>query len=545
MSQPNTVPNTVPNAVPNTISNNVPSTLPNTISGETLARISQQVSAQLGWHYPPERHPDLRRGLEHAARELGYTDLERGVRQLTEHPFSARQIEILATHLTIGETYFWREPQALEAFASQILPGLLTARAETFRSGASIRASPLQIWCAGCASGEEAYTLAMLLCEKIPPAQRAGISIFATDINPIFLRKAREGLYRNWSFRTLPDALKSRYFTQRAGGEWEVAPELRAMTHFSALNLMTETLPAPFHHASFDVIFCRNVLIYFDDQQITRTLSRFETALAPDGWLVVSSSETARTALSNFARVSFANATLFRKQPPKRSENPFASAALASSGRRVSPASESGVSQFGAASNSSQKVRESDLSSKRVPAAFATSKSAISTQSNSTNSQVKTVEIPVTGATVPAKIGATSIGATSIGATSIGAVRLAADAGDFDAALRGVENLIEADKLSPVLHFLRATILHGRGDNVRALRGLQRALFLDGDFALGHFSLANIARESGQFELARRHFEVARLLLGRLQSDEIVPESDGITAGQLSGAVDAALGGKK
>ncbi|PQV64214.1 MCP methyltransferase, CheR-type [Abditibacterium utsteinense] len=486
------------------------------ISAATLTQFSHHIAAQLGWDYPPERHADLRRGLEDALRELGFSDLESGARALLKTSFSPRQIEVLAAHLTIGETYFWREPRALEAFAAQILPQIM-ARS----SGA-----PVRIWSAGCASGEEAYTLSMLLCEQLSKTQRAQVSVLASDINPIFLKKARAGIYSNWSFRTLPDSLKARYFIHRSNEnrsnenrsnenrsnenrsdeKWEVAPELRAMTHFSALNLVAATLPSPFDALQFAAIFCRNVLIYFDDTQISRILARFENALLPDGWLVVGPSETARVSLGNFTRTSFPGATLFQKSRFRPDQAAGANISASEVARGVAPKATAKTAQFSLA------VAQS-ASAQRATVSIATSFPAISLMA----------------------------GPALLPAPTLEAVRHAADAGALDAALEGVEKLLSEDKLAAPLHFLRATILHGRGENERALRALQRATFLDGDFVLAYFFMGNIARETGNSELARRSLETARTLLSRLKRDDIVAESDDMTAGQLAGAVEIAL----
>src|SRR3989338_7192396 len=189
-----------------------------------LAPLSDFLASQVGLHFPKERWRDLERGIAAAAGEAGYAEVEAYLQWLLSAPLTRTQIEGLASHLTVGETYFFREKRSLDILEQQILPELLRARAQTERH--------LRIWSAGCCSGEEPYSIAMLLDRLIPDFEKCNVTILATDINPRFLRKAAQGLYGEWSFRDTPAWIRERYFSRRQDGRYEIQPRIRRMVSF-------------------------------------------------------------------------------------------------------------------------------------------------------------------------------------------------------------------------------------------------------------------------------------------------------------------------
>jgi chemotaxis protein methyltransferase CheR len=145
-----------------------------------------------------------------AARELGFSDPQSCARMLLSEPLTQATLATLASHLTVGETYFFRDGNTFSALEERILPELLRERREAGRR--------LRIWCAGCCTGEEPYSIAMLLDRLLPDAEAWNITILGTDINPHFLRKAGDGVYGEWSFRDAPAWVRDRYFVRRRDG---------------------------------------------------------------------------------------------------------------------------------------------------------------------------------------------------------------------------------------------------------------------------------------------------------------------------------------
>jgi len=183
--------------------------------------------------------------------------------------------------LTTNVTHFFREPHHFEHLKKQVLPSLLEAAGQ----GARVR-----IWSAGCSSGQEPYSIALTILSVMPRADQHDIKILATDIDPYMVERGREGTYGDAVLSAVPAELRNRYFVSvRDGGErtWTVSDQLRSLVTFRELNLNG---PWPMK-GPFQAIFCRNVVIYFDERTQQRIWSRFEPLLQPDGWLYVGHSE--------------------------------------------------------------------------------------------------------------------------------------------------------------------------------------------------------------------------------------------------------------
>ena len=163
---------------------------------DLLASFGEFIAERMALHFPPSRSGDLETMALSASKEMGYADPEAFMAGLLSSPLSIERMEILACHLTVGESYFWREPQAFEALEGRILPSLIRSR-----EGGERR---LRIWCAGCSTGEEAYSIAIALRRAIPAIGDWKVRIIATDINSRALKKARAGIYGEWSFRNAP-----------------------------------------------------------------------------------------------------------------------------------------------------------------------------------------------------------------------------------------------------------------------------------------------------------------------------------------------------
>lgn len=166
------------------------------LSDQLLAQLSEFVARHIGLHFPQERWRDLERGVQSAAHELRAPNMTACAQWLLSEPLTRKQIEILAGNLTVGETYFFREKRSFAILGDSILPELIGARQKTERR--------LRLWSAGCCTGEEPYSLAILLDRILPNLQRWRVTILGTDVNPHFLQKAAEGVFSEWAFRDAP-----------------------------------------------------------------------------------------------------------------------------------------------------------------------------------------------------------------------------------------------------------------------------------------------------------------------------------------------------
>ncbi|GGY22255.1 CheR family methyltransferase [Paludibacterium paludis] len=269
-----------------------------------LAMLAERIDAWFGLHYPPARWGDLLRAMNNAAAAFGAPSAEALVLRLLSGDPEPRHLEMLATHLTIGETYFFRERVGLEVIRDFLVPDWLARHRGDGR--------PLRIWCAGCSTGEEPYSLSMLLDGAANPV--SGVECLATDINKDALDRARGGVFGDWSLRNTPSWLKSRYFQPLPDGRFALSPAIRGSVSFDILNLADGAgLERHGPAASFDIILCRNVLMYFSAERITQVCQLFHRALADKGWLLVGLTEAPNLSVPGLEPVQLGGITVFRK----------------------------------------------------------------------------------------------------------------------------------------------------------------------------------------------------------------------------------------
>ncbi len=202
-------------------------------------------------------------------------ELVRRLRAGTDEMLIAEVVEAMTTN----ETFFFRDRLPFDHFRNFILPTLLQARANQKR---------IRIWCAAASTGQEPYSLAMIIKEVARDLDGCRIEILATDLSTGVLEKARTGIYSQFEVqRGLPIQLLLKYFTQ-TGDLWQIAPEIRAMVQFRPLNLLRDFSRL----GVFDLVICRNVLIYFDQDTKTEVLNRLARMVAHDGFLILGAAET-------------------------------------------------------------------------------------------------------------------------------------------------------------------------------------------------------------------------------------------------------------
>lgn len=268
--------------------------------------ISQHIGRLLGLYFSEKQLESMGRSVMKAALELK-RDPQPGSLQkwLGNSSLSKNEVDSLARHLSVGETYFFREHTGLDFFTNEIIPALR-------------KKDPVQeirIWSAGCSSGEEPYTLAMLLRENIPDLNNRNIKIHGSDLNPDALRKAQKGVYSPWSFRETPEAIKNKYFAP-VGKHFEIKKEIRQMVTFFQLNLAGTAYPSSANDTeNIDVIFCRNVLMYFVPEMAIEVSRRFYQALKPDGWLITSQVELHEEYYAEFNKLRYKKGVFYRKSP--------------------------------------------------------------------------------------------------------------------------------------------------------------------------------------------------------------------------------------
>jgi len=501
------------------------------ISDEQWLQLTQWITSRMGLHVPPERLPDLKRRLLSAAREFSFDSVEPFVSWLLSTKLTQRQIETLASHLTVGETYFFRETVSLEALEKYILPDLIASRR-------SLRY--LRIWSAGCATGEEPYTIAILLHRLIPDIEKWRISLLATDINARFLEKAAQGIYREWSFRGDFQWLKDQYFTRTMDGRYRIAEKIRKMVTFNYLNLATDPYPSLFNNTNaMDIIFCRNVLMYLEPSLAKRVIGHFYRALVDGGWALPSVTEGFHLLFTQFVTVTFPGVLLYQKRENQGGEltvyHPWSYPEEESAGKNPASSEENPFAPLMDASFSGE-LQNGEPEPERYVPPLPENVPLVTTEEKAEEFPFeRALQLFRQGRYRECEMILKSLLENSPENFQGHALmaRLYADSGNLPEARAECEKALSIHKLDPGCHYLRAVILIEQQDIDAAEQALRRALYLQPDFVLAHFTLGNLARQRGQISLSFKHFEHALSLLQNYSPNDILPECDGVTAGRL------------
>jgi chemotaxis protein methyltransferase CheR len=270
-----------------------------TLTASDFAYISGLVRRDSAIVLEPGKEYLVEARLMPLARQMGAATVAEFVARAQQRPEPETQRRIVDA-LTTNETSFFRDGEPFAAMTGIVLPELLASRTNTRH---------IRVWSAACSSGQEAYTLAMQLHDSLPNGW--SFDILGTDISTEMLARAEAGKYTQLEVnRGLPAASLVRHF-ERVGAHWQVSPQLRKCASFRRLNLAAPYPPMP----QFDVIFLRNVLIYFDVATKRGVLNRVRSLLRPDGWLFLGSAETTIGIDEHFDRVVTGRTSAYRLHP--------------------------------------------------------------------------------------------------------------------------------------------------------------------------------------------------------------------------------------
>jgi chemotaxis protein methyltransferase CheR len=242
----------------------------------------------------------LQKRLSPRAKELNFDSFQKYFYFLQYDPRAEAEFDQIYDLVTTNETYFFREPAQLAAFAEEIVPEILSRKT----------VKKIRIWSAGCSSGEEPYSIAMLLSEA-GHYDHAVFEIFASDINQQVLAKARRGHYRESAFRATEIPLRDKYFSPTGDGSWRLHDDIRNRVSFGRLNLYDEARVSLLGH--LDIIFCRNVIIYFDDVSKKVVVNNFYNRLADSGYLLLGHSESLISLSTQFKLRHLKNDMVYQK----------------------------------------------------------------------------------------------------------------------------------------------------------------------------------------------------------------------------------------
>ena len=275
-----------------------------TISPQHLEKLGQQIYRKLGLHFDDKKNYFLKTRVAKRMDALGMDDANDYVFLVSYADKDGLEMQALANLITTNETYMFREYEQLQAFANYCLPEVLSARQDRGEK-------TLRIWCAGCSSGEEAYTLAMIVQEVFPQSQSWDCKIVATDIDENMLRKVATARYDKRSIQDVPQEYREKYLTPEGEG-YLVRRRTAALVEPRHLNLNDRLSLRAMR--GFDFIFCRNVLIYFDDLSRKSVVDNFFNALNPGGYIFLGHSESIGRVTTAFTLKRFEKHLVYTKE---------------------------------------------------------------------------------------------------------------------------------------------------------------------------------------------------------------------------------------
>lgn len=494
-------------------------------SDELYIKLSQEVHRHFGLDFKRQQWKSLGAYLERAAKEIKRDpSLPMVLDWVSKEKLTQAEHDVLTKNLTIGETYFFREKAAFGLLTEQVVKPAMQS--------SLIRPTRLRIWSAGCSSGEEPYSIAITLKEALPDFSDWDIKILATDLNPYALEKARKGWYRTWSFRDTSTEIRDKYFRKKGEG-YQIDASIQAMVEFRQLNLIEDdyykVIP---HPACFDMVFCRNVLMYFSPDLIRKVAGRFRDALKENGWFVTSQVELNDTYFSVFARRQHGSGLFYQKSTVKTVPDllsvfiPAKSSTLRRSlgGQPPAPPESPNKSEPGLLAKGMRLVRELSSSEKTTRAEQGNIRKA---DAGRRVDQAKADEAPLHAAHKNAA-------KPKITAPQEEAIAQAlANTGRYKEAELKLQEMLRSDGENIKLLLLFASVLTEQGKLAEADAQLVKVLYLEPDDLPALFARSRLLKQLGKTELSRKHLSRLLYLLDSKQDADTITVLDDLNVGML------------
>ncbi len=468
-------------------------------------RFREFVLETIGLDYPEDKRYLLGWGLDKVMEATACASLDDLYSLLRAASPTSVIWDRLVSALTVGETYFFRNSYHFDALAKHILPDIMSRREHSSRR--------IRIWSAGCATGEEPYSVAMLLRELIPHLESWNILILATDINREALRKAKEGVYAAWSFRGVDKRVQDAYFQPDDQKQFAIADEVKRMVTFEHLNLVTDPYPSLANNTNaMDVILCRNVTIYFKAEVTRKVLANLHASLTDGGWLIPGAAEPNMVFYSEFEPRNFPGTTVYQK--------PATSKRMPSSIWAFQPAAIA-AAPVAAPLPGKPAARTTEPPPVKLPPARDAYQVALEL--------VRAGKIDEALAKLYEKLDQDA----NFVPTYYALGKIYANKGNLEQAQSWCEKAIKKDKLHPEPYYTLSLVYEQNGLIEMAMDALKKAIYLDRNFIMAHYNLAQLYQCQGDEASARKSLENAARLLQAQPREAKVPEGDGMAAGRL------------
>jgi chemotaxis protein methyltransferase CheR len=486
------------------------------LSQSDYARFRAFVQERIGLDVTEDRRPMLARALDEEMETSGCANLDELHRLLQSSSKTSPVWDRLVSALTIGETYFFRNTGHFDALGKQILPDLIAEREHSSRR--------IRIWSAGCATGEEPYSLAILLNELVPNRESWNISILATDINRDELRRAREGVYSAWSFRGVERRIQDSYFQLNDQKLFALSEKIKRMVTFEYLNLVGDPFPSLANNTNgMDIILCRNVTIYFTSEVTRQVLVNFHACLIEGGWLIPGASEPNMVSYEEFEPRNFPSAVIYRKPISPKANPPLAFTYL--------PAA-------APAGTATHLPAPRPLKSEPIPSKLQEIKASLLR-----DVYLEAVELLHADKAdqALAKLYQKLDQDPDFIPTYYTLGKIYANLGNLEEAQTWCERAIKKDRLHPEPYYTLSLVYQQIGQIELAVDALKKTIYLDRSFVLAHYNLAQIFQHQGEKTSALRSLLNVQKLLEGKPRDGLIPQGDGLVVGRLRELVEEQL----
>jgi len=474
-----------------------------------LLKLRDLLEEKTGLYLPDEKLNRLEEPFQGPTGSLSSTAPGEIIRAIAVGSAEGRSLlDKLVAAIATNETYFFRISPHFEALKNYLLPEIIQGKEPQGKKS-------LRIWSAGCSTGEEPYSLAILLLDNFPALRDWQITILATDIDMDALEKAQQGIYRPWAFRGVdPDVIK-KYFHPEKGERYRIDERISSLVIFQPLNLKSDPYPSPFYGTTdLDIILCRNVTIYFRPETIRKVIHKFYDCLREGGFLITGAAEYSRQIYQDFEARIFPDTVIYQKASPKKHLlSPISISPLPP--LPAIPQTPSFHAIKGEHTKSGQKNGARDGVEEAVKLV----------------SQGKVDNALVLLASEAQKRPRDCRVCFLLG-------QIAADRRHLREATYWLSRAIALEPLHLWAHYLLALSWIEESKIDEALQSLKKTVYIEPNFALGHFYLGRIYKKQGQIKKANKSFAAAKSLLASASFSETLQGAEEMTPRQLLALVD-------
>ena len=449
-------------------------------------KFRQYIESRTGMYIDDSKQNSLKISVDRRMAAVGIKDYSAYYSLITANTIGKKEFDVLLDLILIKETFFFRDERQLNVLTKNILPDLAARRKE----------NEIKIWSTGCATGEEPYSIAMAIMESTLP-DGINVSIYATDISEDALKKAEAGIYNKSSMRTIDKVMLNKYFTQK-DGRYYLNDRVKQIVHFDSGNLIDPYFPTEGN--SFDIIICKNVIIYFRTETVKSVIRRFYDVLAGGGYLFLGHSESLWQISNDFELEEISGVFFYRKDRKSKAvpsikrfrQRERATGRMVSTPQRAPHSRKERVTRYATPAKPAVVAKRPPLHTGLIHKKdeFERIKKGV-LPSDDSNYEEILEDIERVLQEDPGNIHAHFL-----------AGKIYANMGLYDKALKKGMDVLEIDDLSADAYLLMGSIYYKIGEKEKAISAFKKAIYLDDKSVVSHYYLGNLYKDANLNELS-------------------------------------------